>query len=158
MCHMKGYQSRHNKLQWGFPIERCRWVCDLLGEHWMKIGRLFAALKKDLPGLALHYVCIEGSCLLFWLALYDGWHKKSCHTNVLCKNGIDSISLSCCSGSTYKMVWLFMSFFAKAKSSIQDYFYIRSTSCPLFFIMDSKFVQMTLLFFLSKGLVCTRCR
>ena len=112
---MKGYQSRHNKLQRGFPIERCRWVCDLLGEHWMKIGRLFAALKKDLPGLALHYVCIEGSCLLFWLALYDGWHKKSCHTNVLCKNGIDSISLSCCSGSTYKMVWLFMSFFALQK-------------------------------------------
>ena len=36
-----------------------------LNENWTFI----CCSKKDLPGLALHYVCIEGSCLLFWL----GW-------------------------------------------------------------------------------------
>ena len=82
----------------------------------MKIGRLFAALKKDLPGLALHYVCIEGSCLLFWL----GWLSmmddiKKAVTQMFCVKMALIASLSCCSGSTYKMVWLFMSFFALQK-------------------------------------------
>ena len=62
----------------------------------MKIGRLFAALKKDLPGLALHYVCIEGSCLLFWL----GWLSmmddiKKAVTQMFCVKMALIASLSC---------------------------------------------------------------
>lgn len=46
--------------------------------------------------------------------------KKSCHTNVLCKNGIDSISV-CCSSSTYKMAGFLRASgygFCKTKSQV----------------------------------------
>ena len=115
----------------------------------MKIGRLFAALKKTGLGQLYTMFVQKGAAFFFgWLSMMDDIKKAV--TQMFCVKMALIASLSCCSGSTYKMVWLFMSFFAKAKSSIRVYFYIRSTSCPLFFIMDSKFVQMTLLFFSLK--------
>ena len=128
-----------------------------LNENWT-----FICCSKKRLALASFTLCLyrrELPSFLVGLALYDGWHKKSCHTNVLCKNGIDSISLSCCSGSTYKMVWLFMSFFALQKPN---------HPFETIFISGARLVHCSLLwtpnsskwhcFFLSKGLVCTRCR